>query len=189
MSDRPRLDDTLRPPRELEAAWQAQPDIVKLGNSVLRKVAKPVRRCTKETQQLVQRMTAIMRAANGLGLAAPQIGVSERVFIYDAGEGDGVQVLINPVIQNRKGEQIDPPEGCLSIPGLEGVVPRAMEIRVKSFDERGRPVSKRVSGLEARIIQHELDHLDGVLFIDRADPETLVWRLDDDAPDNEALRE
>jgi peptide deformylase len=128
-------------------------------------------------------MTDIMRDANGLGLAAPQIGMSTRIIVYDAHEGDGVRVLINPKILSMSGEQTEPKEGCLSIPGLQGVVKRANEIRVKGFDEKNRPVTRRAKGLEARVIQHEVDHLDGILFIDRAEPETLEWALGDDEDD------
>ena len=178
-------DDQFKPPIELVEAWTRHPDIVKLGeSSVLRQVAKPVTRYSQELNHLIERMTVVMREARGLGLAAPQVGVSSRILIYDA--GDGLRVLVNPVILKKTGEQEDPPEGCLSIPGLQGTVKRAKEIRVKGFDERGRPVTRRASDLEARVIQHELDHLDGVLFIDRADPETLVWLLGEDEDDEES---
>ncbi len=176
----PDIDSTISPPPDVQFMWAEIPEIVKLGDPVLRKVAPPVKHCNRETQATVKRMIDIMRKANGLGLAAPQIGLSTRIFVYDAGDGDGVQVMINPVIQSRKGLQTDPPEGCLSIPGLQGVVPRSESIRVTAFDERGRSQTKRVSGLEARIIQHELDHLDGILFIDHADPDSLTWLVDDD---------
>src|SRR5437870_2653302 len=180
-------DDNFKPPPELEEAWHRHPGIVKLGDPILRQVARPVSRIlSPETQKLIERMTAIMREAHGLGLAAPQVGVSTRMILYDAGEG--LRVLINPVIQSKRGDQIEPLEGCLSIPGLQGQVHRASEIRVKGFDQRGKPVSRRASELEARVIQHEIDHLDGILFIDRADPETLEWVIgpgeDDDG--NEA---
>lgn len=162
--------------------------IVKLGHPVLRQVAKPVIRLNAEIQELIKKMTMVMREAHGLGLAAPQVGASFRVIAYDS--GDGLRVLINPKIIAMKGEQFDPPEGCLSIPGLQGVVKRAQEIRVKGYDERNRPVSRRATGLEARVIQHEIDHLDGVLFIDRADPETLEWVIGSDEDDgNGAPRE
>lgn len=183
-----RRDEALKPPPELIEAWERHPDIVKLGHPVLRQVAKPLTRYNQQTHDLIQRMTSIMRDANGLGLAAPQVGVSTRILIYDA--GDGLKVLVNPKILSMRDEQLEPAEGCLSIPGLQGVVPRAKEIRVKGYDERGRPVSRRALDLEARVIQHEIDHLDGVLFIDRADPETLVWVIDDpDEADQIGARE
>lgn len=183
------MSDELEIPKELREAWSRHPAIVKLGNPILREVARPVARISAETRQLVDRMDAIMREAHGLGLAAPQIGVSARLLIYDTGEG--LRVLINPKIVSAKGEQLEPLEGCLSIPGLQGQVRRALEIRVKGFDQRGKPVSRRVTEMEARVIQHEIDHLDGILFIDRADPETLEWATgpgeDDDG--NAAPRE
>ncbi len=163
--------------------------IVKLGDPVLRQVAKPVARISAETRQLVERMSVVMREAHGLGLAAPQVGASTRIIIYDTGEG--LKVLINPVIVSHKGEQLDPLEGCLSIPGLQGQVNRYQEIRVRGFDRQNKPVTLRATELEARVIQHEIDHLDGVLFIDRADPETLEWLIDagDDEDGNEAPKD
>ncbi len=175
-------------PPALREAWNRHDAIVKLGDPILQQVAKPVLRFGPELQKLVERMTVIMREAHGLGLAAPQVGVSTRLIIYLADEE--LKVLVNPKIISMKGEQLDPPEGCLSIPGLQGRVRRAMEVRVKGFDQRGKPISRRATDLEARVIQHEIDHLDGVLFIDRADPETLEWVLGTDEEDgNGAPRE
>ncbi len=172
------FDTTLQPPPELEEAWIEHPEIVKLGDPILRQVAKPILRYNQETRKLIEHMTTVMRKARGLGLAAPQVGVSSRILVYDT--GDGLRVLVNPVIVSQRGEQTDPPEGCLSIPGLQGVVMRANELRVKGFDERGRPITCRVNELESRVIQHEIDHLDGILFFDRAAPETVVWLLEDE---------
>lgn len=176
-------------PKELQEAWTRHPAIVKLGNPILHQVAKPVTRFSAETHKLIERMTVIMREAHGLGLAAPQVGVSTRIIIYDA--GDGLRVLVNPKIVSLKGEQLDPPEGCLSIPGLQGNVPRAQEVRVKGFDQRGKPVSRRATELEARVIQHEIDHLDGILFFEKALPDTLEWVIGhgEDEDGNAAPRE
>jgi peptide deformylase len=183
MPDRSEFDAQFMPPVELQEAWNRIPAIVKLGHPVLRKQATAVTRVTAETRRLIEHMTVTMRQARGLGLAAPQVGVSTRILIYDAGEG--LKVLINPKIMGMKGKQLDPPEGCLSIPGLTGVVERAQELRVKGFDARLRPVSIRATGLEARVLQHEIDHLDGILFIDRADPETLEWSIGGDDEEEE----
>jgi len=142
------------------------------GVGILRQTSKPVLKITEDTAALVDQMERIMRAANGVGLAAPQLGILARIFVYDA--GDGFQAIINPKILGRKGEQIGV-EGCLSIPGLQGDVTRAEEVVVKGTDQFGKPVRIRGDGLTARVIQHENDHLDGVLFIDRADPATLHW--------------
>ena len=176
-------------PPELHEAWYRHKDIVKLGHPALELMAKPVTRYNTEIHNLIRRMTAAMREANGLGLAAPQLGVSTRIIVYASGEK--VKVLVNPKIISQKGEQLDPPEGCLSIPGLQGQVLRAKEVRVKGFDERGRAVSYRLLDLEARVIQHEVDHLDGILFFQKALPETLEWVIGDgeDGDGNEAPHE
>jgi peptide deformylase len=176
-------DDIFTPPAELLEAWTRHPDIVKLGDPVLRQVAKPVTQIKGETRTLIEKMMKTMKAARGLGLAAPQVGASLRILIYDA--GDGVKALINPVILASKGEQVEPLEGCLSIPGLQGQVQRFAEIRVKGYDQRGKPVTRNAKELEARVIQHEMDHLDGILFFERADPETLEWVLSQDDGEDE----
>lgn len=134
------------------------------GDPVLRQVAKPLNRVTKRTKKLIKDMKQTMRAAEGIGLAAPQVGVSQRVIVVDTG-GD-VIAMINPVIEQSSGEEIDV-EGCLSIPGKRGYVKRASEIVVSGLQEDGTSVRYRAEGLVARIFQHEIDHLDGVLFIDK----------------------
>lgn len=183
------VDAGFVPPRELEEAWHRHGEIVKLGDPILRTVATPVARISGDVRRLVTRMARILKEANGLGLAAPQVGVSARVIMYDM--GDGLRVLVNPQIIGTAGDQDDPPEGCLSIPGLQGKVKRANEVRVKAFDERGRQFHRRATELEARVIQHEIDHLDGILFIDRADPATIEWVFGpgEDGDGNEAPRE
>ncbi|HEX5323731.1 MAG TPA: peptide deformylase [Capsulimonadaceae bacterium] len=149
--------------------------IVKYPDPVLREVSKPVMKFSDDLPEFVQKMGEIMRAANGVGLAAPQLGILQRVIVYDIGEG--FHALVNPKILRARGEQLDPPEGCLSLPGLRGIVKRANEVVVKGFDEHGKPVRIRGEGYTARVIQHEVDHLDGILFIDegRADPKSLHW--------------
>lgn len=142
------------------------------GVNILRQKSKPVLNVNEDVVELVAQMEQIMRAANGVGLAAPQLGILHRIFVYDA--GDGFQAIINPKILGRKGEQVGV-EGCLSIPGLQGDVLRAEEVVVKGMDQYGKPVRIRGEGLTARVIQHENDHLDGILFIDHADPATLHW--------------
>ena len=144
------------------------------GVHMLRQKSKPVLQVTEDVSELAEQMERIMRAANGVGLAAPQLGILQRIFVYDVGEG--LQVIVNPKIIGRKGEQVGV-EGCLSLPGLQGDVSRANEVVVKGVDQWGKPVRIRGEGLTARVIQHENDHLDGILFIDegRADPSTLHW--------------
>lgn len=165
-------------PDIISALWQTRhPDIVRLGHPALRQIARPVAKPDAETRRLVDRMKAAMRAEHGIGLAAPQVGVDLRVIIYSLPEERApIHVLINPRIVSAKGEQTAV-EGCLSLPYLHGEVTRAYEITVKGLDMLGRPVKRRASDLEARVIQHEIDHLDGVLFIDRVDPATLYWEL------------
>lgn len=177
-------DEKLAPPPEYVDAWFAIPEIVKLGDPVLRQVAAPITKINAETRQLVKFMIETLDKARGLGLAAPQIGVSQRLFVYRMGEE--LHTVINPQILGMKGEQIGI-EGCLSIPGLLGDVPRANELRLKGFDERGRPFTRKATELEARVIQHEYDHLDGILFFDKVIPETLDWgSLDEDEDEEEA---
>ena len=141
------------------------------GYEVLLATAEPVRMVDTDVRELIAEMADIMYSAHGVGLAAPQVARSIRLLVYDS--GDGLKVLINPEILKMKGEQYEPEEGCLSIPGLRGVVKRAKEISVKALDGEGRPVRFRAIDFEARVIQHEVDHLNGVLFIDHADPSTL----------------
>jgi peptide deformylase len=148
--------------------------IVKYGNPILREKCKFVTSFTDEIPELAVQMEKIMHDANGCGLAAPQVGILQRIFIYDT--GDGMRAVVNPKITRSKGEQVGV-EGCLSLPGLQGDVARAFDIVVKGQDEFGKPIKIHAEEFEARVIQHEIDHLDGILFIDegRADPETLHW--------------
>ena len=148
------------------------------GVEILRQTSKPILKITDDVAELVEQMERIMRAANGVGLAAPQLGILQRLFVFDS--GDGFRAVVNPKILTRKGEQIGV-EGCLSLPGLQGDVARAEEVVVKGLDQFGKPVRIRGEGLTARVIQHEIDHLDGVMFIDRADPTTLHYVTADEA--------
>ena len=138
------------------------------GDPVLSTPALEVTTFDKELRQLVADLTVTMQEAPGVGLAAPQIGVSLRVFTYDV--DDEVGHLINPVLDLSEEEQ-DGPEGCLSIPGLTFDTKRAMSVVAKGMNMYGEPVTLIGSDLMARCVQHETDHLDGVLFIDRLDTE------------------
>ena len=140
------------------------------GDPVLRQVATPVREITAEIKRIIADMTETMWHQVGIGLAAPQVGLPHRILVMDDGNG-GAQALINPVIEDRSGT-IREEEGCLSLPGVFGVVERTKTITVRAMDADGKPVSLEATGLKARIVQHELDHLDGVLFIDRLPPVT-----------------
>lgn len=139
--------------------------IRKLGDPVLRKRARPVARLTKRHQRLIRDMIETMHRADGIGLAANQVGVLDRIFVADV--GDGPLVFVNPELRRTEGREVDV-EGCLSIPGVTGYVERAARVVVSAQDADGRTRTVEAAGLLARVIQHELDHLDGILFIDKA---------------------
>ena len=145
-------------------------DIRLLGDPILRTPAQPVTTFDKELRKLVKDLRETMLAAPGLGLAAPQIGVSLRVFTYDVGDA-GSGHLINPTLDLGEEEQ-EGDEGCLSIPGLSFPLRRRNRVGARGFDQHGEPVEIEGSEMLARCIQHETDHLDGVLFIDLLDEET-----------------
>jgi peptide deformylase len=135
----------------------------------LLKKAAPVSRVDEKVRELIRDMFETMRAASGVGLAAPQLGVGKRVIVVDISPVEkevAPLALVNPEIVESKG-LAEGTEGCLSLPGVEGVVPRAEFVLVKARDEQGRQVQLTASGFLARALQHEIDHLDGVLFIDR----------------------
>jgi len=156
------------------------------GVAILRQKSKPVLSVTEDHAELAAQMELIMRAANGVGLAAPQLGIHVRMFVYDA--GDGFQAVLNPKILQRKGSQLGV-EGCLSMPGLYGDVERAQEVVVKGVDQFGKPLRIRADGLAARVLQHENDHLDGVLFTDLADHDSLHWASPGDAGEDGDARQ
>jgi len=138
------------------------------GDPVLRQVAAPVREITAEIERIIVDMTETMWHQIGIGLAAPQVGLPHRILVMDDGQG-GAQALINPEIETRSGT-VREEEGCLSLPGIFGVVERSKTITVRAMDAAGKPVSLEAAGLKARIVQHELDHLNGVLMFDRLSP-------------------
>lgn len=140
--------------------------IIKLGDDVLRKIAKPVDKVTKKKKKLVKDMIETMYEADGVGLAAPQIGLSERIVVIDVGEGPFA--LFNPEIKEAEGSEIDV-EGCLSIPGQKGYVKRAAKVVVEAINEDEKLVRIEAEGLLARCLQHEIDHLNGILFIDKVE--------------------
>ena len=141
-----------------------------LGDPVLRTPAVPVTTFDKELRTLVKDLTDTMLEAPGVGLAAPQLGVGLRVFTYDV--DDQLGHLVNPVLHYPSDEDQDGDEGCLSLPGLTFDCRRKMHVVAHGQNEYGDPVTIEGSALLARCVQHEADHLDGVLFIDRLDPET-----------------
>lgn len=155
-------------------------EIVKHPSDILRRKAQPVKEIDAEIKQLLDDMVETMRAAPGVGLAGPQVNVPLRVIVVEYGEepeeeGNGnpppkqLFTLVNPEITRSSPEMDTATEGCLSIPGVVGDVERASSVTVKGLNRRGQPVKVKVSGWLARIFQHEVDHLNGVLFIDRAE--------------------
>lgn len=140
------------------------------GDPVLRQKARPVESVTELHQRLAADMLDTMRAAPGVGLAGPQVGVVERIFVWEFEERNGV--FVNPAIVDRSSETLEEEEGCLSLPGIAYPVLRAARVKVEALDANGEPVSIEAEDYLARIFQHEIDHLDGVLFIDHL-PEEL----------------
>lgn len=141
-----------------------------VGDPVLRQRAEDVTDIDERLVRLCDDMLATMYDAPGLGLAAPQVGIQKRFFVYDLGAGDGGQVLINPVISESDGEW-EFHEGCLSVPGLSFDIVRPRRVHVSGVDLDGREVDFEADELFSRLIQHELDHLDGVLLLERLDDE------------------
>ncbi len=139
-------------------------NILTLGDEVLREKSARVEEFDDKLSSLIEDMTKLMRG-QGIGLAAPQVGVSKRLFICQP-EGHKLWVFINPEITLTSEEQGDYEEGCLSIPGIWSDVIRPSRVQVQAFNEKGRPFRVDAEGILARVIQHELDHLNGVLFID-----------------------
>ncbi len=141
--------------------------IRRIGDPVLRTKAKTVTEITEKTKKLIADMFETMYDAPGVGLAAPQIGISQRIIVVDV--DDEAYALINPEIVERKGSQIGE-EGCLSVPGEQEDVDRAMYVKVRGLGINGKEIEIKAVELLARALQHEIDHLDGVLFIDRKVP-------------------
>jgi peptide deformylase len=137
------------------------------GDPVLRERAREVEGFDQTLARLADDMIETMHDAPGVGLAAPQVGRSIRLVVFDIGEG--ARALVNPVLSGLEGEQLGD-EGCLSVPGLYFQVKRALKVRADALDVEGRPVVIEAEELMARVLQHEVDHIDGVLFIDRLSP-------------------
>ena len=173
-------------------------DIVTLPNAILRQKVRPVTQFNDELQTLIDNMIETMRSANGVGLAAPQIGENRRLAVIEAlpdyDEDDNeipntrdLFVIVNPEIVWTSNDVEDGIEGCLSIPGYLGEVERPLSIRVRAQDREGKKIKLKIGGWTARIFQHEIDHLNGVLFIDKLTAPENLWteeefhaRFDDD---------
>lgn len=142
----------------------AKRNIVKLGDDVLRKICRTQLSFDERLHTVLDDMAETMYAAEGVGLAAPQVGILRRYCIVDA--GDGLVELINPVIVEKSGSQTGE-EGCLSLPGQYGIVTRPLKVTVRAQNRNGENITVTAEGLKARAFCHEIDHLDGILYIDR----------------------
>ena len=157
---------------EVEARRVAAMSFIRrLGDPVLKSRATPVDRFDDSLRRQVSRMAGIMHDSLGVGLAAPQLGISQRLLVYRVGPDAPVTVLANPELEWASGEVELGEEGCLSIPGVLVDVDRPVYVRVRGLDEEGEERLVEASGLEARVIQHEIDHLDGVLILERTSRE------------------
>ena len=157
---------------EVEARRVAAMSFIRrLGDPVLKSRATPVDRFDESLRRQASRMAGIMHDALGVGLAAPQLGISQRLLVYRVGPDAPVTVLANPELEWASGEVELGEEGCLSIPGVLVDVDRPVYVRVRGLDEEGEERVVEASGLEARVIQHEIDHLDGVLILERTSRE------------------
>lgn len=142
--------------------------IVKLGDETLRKISKPMQKFDLRLWLLLRDMADTMYNADGVGLAAPQVGILRRVVVIDV--GDGLLELVNPEIIETEGEQ-GGAEGCLSVPGRRGFVVRPNKVTVRARDRKGKEFTVTGEGLKARALCHEIDHLDGVMYVDKMDHE------------------
>ncbi len=172
-------------------------DIVKLGDPRLRRRSKPVRRFNAQLRELADDMVETMHSAHGVGLAAPQIGINERLIVVEMPEegfeedpqAGSLYVVVNPEIVRLRGEKEAGDEGCLSIPGYIGEVERQPTATIKGQDVNGKPIRVKTYDYLARIFQHEIDHLEGVLFIDYIEDPSKLRRLVRDPETDEVYEE
>ncbi len=162
-TERERLEAELLERREVALA-----KVVKFGDPVLKSRASPVADFGSELRAEVDRMIAIMRDGMGVGLAATQLGVLRRILVFQAGSDSEPTALINPAVEWFSDEVVVAQEGCLSLPQVAMDVERSLHVLVEGLDAEGESLRVEASGLEARVLQHEIDHLDGVLILDRA---------------------
>lgn len=173
MSEPAETETGERGENELEAELLERRDaalahVVKFGDPVLKSKASPVREFGPELRAEVERMVSIMRDGMGVGLAATQLGVLRRLLVFQAGAESEPTALINPKVEWLSNEVVVAEEGCLSLPRVSMDIERPLHARFSGLDVDGEPIRLEASGLEARVLQHELDHLDGVLILDRA---------------------
>ena len=182
MTDQAEAIEVLEDPAALEGEAPAprplSPEVVarrdaalrhvrRYGDPILKSKALPIERFDEELRREVERMGRLMDDALGIGLAAPQLGISHRLLIYRVVQGGPLGVLVNPEIEWRSKEDEWMEEGCLSLPTVHVEVERPIHVRIRAQDELGEELLVEASGLEGRVIQHEIDHLDGVLILDR----------------------
>ena len=160
--EEPQIDPVVAARRDAALAH-----VRKFGDPVLQTKARPIERIDDALRDEIERMAELMNDALGVGLAATQLGVIHRLLVYRVQQDAPVNALINPEIEWRGNEQEIAEEGCLSLPAVLVEVERPIHVRVRATDEQGEPIVIEASGLEARVIQHEIDHLDGVLILDR----------------------
>lgn len=158
-------------PETLARRDAALAQVIKIGDPVLNSKASPVSDFDQRLSDEVARMIAIMRDAIGVGLAATQLGVLRRILVFQAGAEADPSAVVNPEIEWHSDEVVVAEEGCLSIPRVTVDVERPLYARIRGQDTEGEPLLIEAAGLEARVLQHELDHLDGLLMIDRTEPE------------------
>ncbi len=147
-----------------------------IPDPVLRQKARRVSKIDDALHKLIDDMLDTMRDADGVGLAANQVGVLQRVVVIEIPEEDQTRVLINPEIVRREGERVVE-EGCLSIPGFRGELVRSVKVRVRALDRDGKPVRFKAEGLLAQALEHETDHINGVLYIDHLESPDKLWKL------------
>jgi len=159
--------------------------IRKIGDPALRRKAKKIEKVTRDVQKLLDDMVETMRAGYGIGLAAPQVGVAQRALVVELEQDEKVPgsgmtyALVNPEVVHRSEEVWENQEGCLSIPGWRGEVERPYRVTVKALDRDGNRVRIEAEGWVARALQHEIDHLEGVLFIDKLVAPDRIWRVEE----------
>jgi peptide deformylase len=163
--------DELQDPEVAARRAAAMAFIRRYGDPVLKSRATPVDRFDDALRDQVARMAAIMRDAIGVGLAAPQVGLSQRLLVYQVGHDAPVHAVVNPEIEWSSKDEEALEEGCLSLPGVHIDVDRPIHVRIRAQDEHGDPQLIEASGLEARVLQHEIDHLNGVLILERGSRE------------------
>jgi peptide deformylase len=170
MAEDVEVEEIEHPPLDPEVAERrrlALQHVRQYGDPVLRSKARPVEVFDDELRAEVERMGALMHDSLGIGLAATQVGILHRLLVYRVEPEAPINALVNPVIEFRSDEEEWAEEGCLSLPAVHVEVERPVYVRVRAQDEHGEDVVVEASGLEARVIQHEVDHLDGVLILDR----------------------